>query len=59
MLGAIALLIGMFWGLHGLTDWLSAEPLRKLIAVALVTGGICIWTVVGLCSALFAALRAP
>ena len=47
----------MFWGLHGLADWLSAEPLRWLIAVALVAGWIYLWAVVGLCSALLAALR--
>lgn len=58
MLGAVALLIGMFQGLHWLDDWLSAEPVRWLIAAALVAGWVWLWLVIGLCSAFLAALLA-
>ena len=58
MLGAVALLVGMFQGLHWLADWLSAEPWRWLLAAALIAGWIWLWVVVGLCSALLAAVLA-
>ena len=58
MLGAVALLIGVFQGAHWLDDWLSAEPVRWLIAAALVAGWIWLWLVIGLCSALLAAVLA-
>ena len=55
-LGAVALLIGMFWGLHWLADWLSAEPWRWLAALALIVTVICVWAVIGLIGSLLGAL---
>ena len=58
MLGAGGLCLGAFWGAHRAVDWLSDDPVRWLIAAALIAGGICAWAVIGLVGALLTALLA-
>ena len=55
-LGAAGLCAGLFWGLHRLADWLSADPARWLIAAALIAGYIGVWAVIGLIGTLLTAL---
>ena len=56
--GAVGLYLGLFWALHRLADWLSDDPVRWLIAAALVVGWIGVWAVIGLAGSLLTALLA-
>ena len=56
LLGAVVLFLGMLWGIHWLSEWLSEDPIRWLIAAALAVGWICVCAVIGLVGTLLTAL---